>query len=218
MDPSTQSLAPESSQSLAGDLAPFSRALGAAEALASLSALAELLQSPRPESVPAIRTFLGRYREVLLERVELPAIRAAFEHAARGEVTELLALDRRLAGRFGTADSAFAAASRHAGRTQLRRLRPLRDRTLQRYLRAVDEGEATGWHVIVYGLLLALFSLPLRQGLVHYATQTQHSLLDSATCGLAVSLAERSRLREECDAPVGPAVHQALPAFEPRVV
>lgn len=218
MDPRPNELAPESSESLAGDLAPFTGALGSPEALASLASLAELVQLPRPDSLPALRSFLDRYRDRVLARVELPAIRTAYEHAARGDAQGLLELDRRLGGQFGRDGSAFAAASRHAGRTQLRRLRPLRDRTLQRYLRAVDEGEATGWHVIVFGLLLALFSLPLRQGLAHYAVKTQHGLLESATAGLPVSLAEHSRLREECHAPAAAAVHQTLPAFTPHIV
>ena len=43
--------------------------------------------------------------------------------------------------------------------------RPLRDqRLVQRYLTAVEQGEAQGWHTLVYGLTLAVYSLPLRQG------------------------------------------------------
>jgi urease accessory protein UreF len=181
-----------------------------------LSALAELVEAPRPDSLPAVRAFLERYRERLLTPVELPAIQQAYNHATRGEVRELIALDRRLRAGFGR--SAFAEASRHVGRLQLRRLRPLRDRTLQRYLEAVDRGEATGWHVVVFGLLLAVFALPLRTGLAHYATRTQQGLLDSATRELPIPEPDREQLRRECDAPVGRALEHLLPAFAPAVV
>lgn len=67
----------------------------------------------------------------------------------------------------------FASPSRQIGRRQLARLRPLRDeRIVRRYLAAVESGRADGWHTVVYGLTLALYSLPLRQGLLHYAQET----------------------------------------------
>lgn len=182
--------------------------------MASLTALAALVDAPCPETLPAVRSFLARYRERLLTPVELPAIREAYELASRGEARELLKLDRRLEREFG--GSAFAEASRRTGRAQLRRLRPLRDATLKRYLQSVENGEAQGWHVIVFGILLALFSMPLRQGLVHYATKTQHTLLDSAMSRFAASAAECASLRRECEDPVLPAVSRVLPPFRPE--
>ncbi len=208
----------ESAEDLAGAFAPLTLALGASEALASLQALAGLLRTARPESPAALADFLACYRDRLLGPVELPAIRAAYEHAIRGEARELIQLDQCLGARFGGQDSAFTAASRHVGRTQLRRLRPIADRTLQRYLLALDEGRAVGWHVIAYGLLLALFSLPLRQGLSHYAARTQSGLLESASGHLALPAAVRSDLQALCDAPL-PALDQTVrPGFTPRVV
>ncbi len=215
MDPNFKNLAPATSEELAGDIAPLAQALGGPEALASFRALAELVGMPWPESTAAMRSFLARYRERLLTPLELPVIRDAYRHAERGEVRELIELDRGLAARLG--DSAFADASRLTGRLQLRRLRPVRNSTLQRYLQAVDTEDATGWHVVVFGLLMALFSLPLRQGLVHYATKTQHSLVDSASARLAVTPTQRLVLLQECDAPVSAAVQAVLPHFEPAV-
>lgn len=211
MDLTAPHLAPASHEELAGDASPLAQAVGSPETLASLVSLAELVEATRPESPTAIRAFVARYRERLLGPVELPAIQAAYGHAARGEFRELLELDRRLRTTFGA--SAFAQASRHAGRTQLRRLRPLRDRTLQRYLRAVEAGEAAGWHVVVYGLLLALFSLPLRQGLAHYATRTQQSLIDSAANGTRTSAAECQELREECTRAATPLLASLVAPF-----
>lgn len=189
---------PPSSEQLAGDLAPLSLALGSPDALTPLGDLAQLLNAARPQSASALRAFLRQYRDQLLAAVELPAIRAAYQLASQGKGLDLIALDRELSARFGT--SSFAEASRHTGRTQLRRLRPLRDRSLQRYLAAVDEGQASGWHVVVFGLLLALFSLPLRQGLAHYAQKTHQSILDSATLGVALTAADRESLVIDRDA------------------
>ena len=55
-------------------------------------AVAEMLQMGAP-----LPLLLHRYRETLLEPVELPAILAAWNHAHRGEVRELIQLDARLA-------------------------------------------------------------------------------------------------------------------------
>lgn len=214
MDPAPHPAPPASSESLAGEVSPLAQAMGTPAGLASLSALAELVDAPRPQSLGAVRTFLAKFRDRLLIPVELPAIRDAYHHARRGEVRELIALDRRLSAGYGRC--AFAEASRHVGRLQLRRLRPLRDRTARRYLEAVESGEATGWHVVVFGLLLALFSMPLRQALGHYALRTQLSLLDSATLGLPASAPEREALREECLQPGAVAVRETLPAFDPQ--
>jgi len=204
------SSASASSEELAGNVHPFTQALGSPESLASLAALADLVQSPKPESLPAVHAFLARYADRLLTAVELPAIRDAYHHLARGEIRDLIALDRRLSRSFG--ESALAEASRMLGRTQLRRLRPLRSRPLQRYLDAVASGKAHGWHVIVYGVLLALFSLPLRQGLAHFAHRSQRGLLDSILLGLRTNSSDRQRLQETCDGRVAPALDQTLPA------
>jgi urease accessory protein UreF len=84
--------------------------------------------------------------------------------------------------------SEFAAASQRVGQGQLRKLRPLRDqRAVQRYLRAVESGEAHGWHTLVYGLTLAVYSLPLRQGLLGYAHQTTRGFIYSAARMLSLS-------------------------------
>ena len=45
-------------------------------------------------------------------------------------------------------------------------------RLLQRYLRAVDDKLAHGWHTLVYGVTLSVYSLPVLQGLVSYERQT----------------------------------------------
>jgi urease accessory protein UreF len=123
------------------------------------------------ESPPALSQFLEDYLARLLLPWELPAIAAARGHARRGELRELLALDNGLAAPlFATP---FAGPSRRMGRLHLARLRPLRDeRIVQRYLAAVETGQAHGWHTVVYGVTLAVYSLPLRQGLLYSSQET----------------------------------------------
>jgi urease accessory protein UreF len=128
---------------------------------------------------PALGRFLEDYLAGLLLPRELPAIVAAHGHAQRGELRELLALDQHLAA--SLLPTPFAAPSRWMGRLQLARLRPLRDnRLLQRYLAAMESGQAYGWHTLVYGVTLALYSLPLRQGLLHYFQETLSTLASAA--------------------------------------
>jgi urease accessory protein UreF len=128
---------------------------------------------------PAVGQFLEDYLVRLLFPCELPAIVAACGHARRGELRELLAQDQRLAGPLHS--TPFAAPSRRMGWLQLSRLRPLRDdRFVQRYLAAVESGQAHGWHTVVYGVTLAVFSLPLRQGLLFYSQETLSALASAA--------------------------------------
>jgi len=85
----------------------------------------------------------------------------------------------------------------------LQKLRPLRDeRLLQRYLHAVETGEANGWHTLVYGLPLALYSLPLRQGLLGYAQQTMRGFIHAAARSLKLTEADCGALFEELCAPL----------------
>jgi urease accessory protein UreF len=131
------------------------------------------------ETPAALVQFLEDYFSRLLLPCELPAIVAACGHAQRGELRELLAQDQLLAGPLLA--TPFAAPSRRTGWLQLARLRPLRDsRIVQRYLAAVESGHANGWHTVVYGVTLAIFSLPLRQGLLYYSHETLSVLASAA--------------------------------------
>ena len=146
-------------------------------------------------------SFLEEYLERFLLPHELPAIVAARRHAERGEFRELLAQDQGLVSPLrGTP---LAEPSRRIGRLQMARLRPLRDnRLVQRYLSAVESGRAHGWHTVVYGITLAVFSLPLRQGLLHYCHETLAVLASAAT---------RSKKPDEIDA------DQSLPGLLARL-
>ena len=47
---------------------------------------------------------------------------------------------------------------------------------MRRYAESVEAGVAEGWHTVVYGISMAVYSLPLRQGLIHYARETLGTL------------------------------------------
>jgi urease accessory protein UreF len=122
---------------------------------------------------------LREYQKHILVPLELPAIHSAWAFTNAHALRELLALDQQLTSEPMLAD--FAGASCRVGQYQLQKLRPLRDdRMVQRYLHAVETGEARAWHTLVYGLTLAVYSLPLRQGLLGYAHQTTRGFIYSA--------------------------------------
>jgi urease accessory protein UreF len=163
---------------LLGDVSSLVAQIGSADCLASFR---DPAGSPRIKAIRdagSLHRFLSAYRSQILLALELPAIHQAYQHACRGETRELIALDRRLAKEPLMAE--FAAASQRVGKSQLKRLRPLRDqRVVQRYARAVQAGEAHAWHTLVYGLVLALYSIPLRPGLLGYARQTTRGFVDA---------------------------------------
>jgi urease accessory protein UreF len=169
-----------------GDWHPLAEQLGSAVGLVTLGGLAETLRLRPLCDVPALRAFLGDYHQQVLLAFELPAIQSAYGHACGNELRELVALDCSLGAEPMLQD--FAAPSRRVGQSQLQRLRPLRDqRIVQRYLHAVESGLANGWHTLVYGLTLSVYSLPLRQGLIGYAHQTTRGFIYSAARMLSLS-------------------------------
>lgn len=182
-----------------GDWHPLAEQLGSAEGLVELGSLSSLLQHPPVVNLATLRTFLRDYQAQILVPIELPAIRAAHGHVSRNEIRELIAFDQQLASQNLVRE--FAVPSRRVGQFQLQKLRPLRDeRGVQRYLQAVLSGEANGWHTLVYGLTLAIYSLPVRQGLLGYCHQTMRSFIYCAARTLQLSEAECSELFDECGA------------------
>ncbi|MFA6545284.1 MAG: hypothetical protein WCS99_12780, partial [Limisphaerales bacterium] len=81
---------------------------------------------------------------------------------------------------------------------------------VQRYLRAVENAEAHGWHTLVFGVFLAQYSLPLRQGLMLYAQRTLGGFLDSAGANLKLPAAVCDEVFTEAVAPVVAGVNGLL--------
>jgi urease accessory protein UreF len=208
MDKQTQLYASEASEWL-GDLHPLAEQLGSAEGLVCLASVSAFLKFGPLNTISSVRRFLRNYQQSILFPCELPAIESAYDHALRNETRELIALDHRLANETLLRD--FAAASRRVGRSQLQKLRPLRDqRLVQRYLTAVEEGRAHGWHTLVYGITLAIYSLPLRQGLLGYAQQSTRSFIHSAARSLRFSEKTSQKLFDELSAQFPQAVETLL--------
>jgi len=181
-----------------GDWHPLAEQLGSANGLVALSDISASMQVPLVHDLPSLRFFLTSYQKQLLLPIELPAIQRAFDHTCRHEVRELAEFDRQLAGE--AALKPFAEASKRIGQTELLKLRPLRDeRIVRRYLEAVERNEANAWHTLVYGVTLALYSIPLRQGLLGYGYQTTRGFIYSAAKALQLSEIDcRTLLDELC--------------------
>jgi urease accessory protein UreF len=169
-----------------GDWHPLVEQLGSANGLVALGEISTAMRIPHVHDLSSLRCFLRDYQKNILLPHELPAIQRAFDHTCRHEVRELAEFDRQLAAE--PALKPFAEASRRVGQTELLKLRPLRDeRIVRRYLEAVERGEAHAWHTLVYGLTLALYSMPLRQGLLGYGFQTARGFIYAAAKSLALS-------------------------------
>lgn len=178
-----------------GDWHPLEEQLGTTDGLVCLSTASHSLQLKNVDSVASLAQFLESYQSQVLIPFELPAIQRAFRHASRNETRELIAFDLAVAEE--PMLRPFAGASRRVGQAQLKRLRPLRDhRLLQRYLRAVEEGAAHGWHTLVFGITLSIYSLPVLQGLASYEKQTLLGFMHAVSRSLRLSEAACAELLE----------------------
>src|ERR1700733_3954842 len=199
-------LAGSNAESLLGEFRALMRQIGSPAVAA---------EAPGPfwtaalDAPSAFGQFLEDYLVRLLLPCQLPAIVAACGHARRGELRELLAQDQRMAEPL--LSTPFAEPSRRMGWLQLARLRPLRDdRMVQRYLAAVESGQAHGWHTVVYGITLAVYSLPLRQGLLYYSQETLCALASAAGRGKSFGESELDEMLSGLLARVPKAVEAAL--------
>jgi urease accessory protein UreF len=198
-----------------GDVAPLAEQVGSAEGLVALSG-AHSERFHRVTDLRSMRRFLRDYQATILFPLEWPAICRACSHASRYEIRELLELDRQLDRE--PLLQRFATASQRVGKTQLKRLRPLRDqRLLQRYLHAVQTGEAHAWHTVVYGVIISLYSLPLRPCLLSYAQQTTLGFIRFAAGPLRLTGADCEELMSEEGSGFPEAVNRLLlPTVGPR--
>ena len=157
--------------------------------------------SVRLEQVKDPKSFLKfaeQYVEYLLVPIELPAIVSASTFSSQNALRELLELDARI-GREPQMKM-FAEASRTLGRNQLRKLRGLADvRIMTRYRNAVLDGKAYGWHLLVYGMVLQSFSMPLRQGLAKYQMQVLLGFGQAACQSLQWSERDWSKVRSQLE-------------------
>jgi len=195
---------------LLGDWHPLVSQLGSTEGLAEFASLADLLRVGTIDSESTLNEFLVRYQNELLVPVELPTIMRAFTHASGNELREMIAFDQEQNVNPVLRD--FGSASRRVGQAQLRRLKPLREhRFVQRYLRAVDEGRAEGWHTIVYGVTLSVYSIPLRQGLLHFCAETLRGFVQMACRSIEASESVLKAMLDERFAELVTEIEKNLP-------
>jgi len=193
------------------DARALTEQLGSADELTTLSPTACSHQLTKIHSLPALRKFLHSYAHEVLGPHEFRHIYEAFKFVNQNYTRELLALDLQIAQE--PALKEFQLSSRHVGKRQLNRMRALKDlRTLQRYREAVNEGKAYGWHTLVYGVVLSTYSIPLRQGLLHYGRQTLRGFVQSAARALDLGHEDCLELELECNAEVLPSIEKILGA------
>lgn len=208
---------PHRANEILGDLTNLAVELGSAEGLECLKLASVAIDSACVNSMPALERFLDDYCATLLFPFELPAVAQAYHCTARSQVRELIALDRQFTGIRRL--TAFASASARVGQAQLKRLRPLRsERVVQRFLKSVEAGEARGWHTLVFGLVLALYSLPLRQGLSHFAYQTIGGFVHAAGQRISIDDSARQRLLSACEPGIAKAIETVVAGARPQLL
>ena len=152
---------------------------GSENVLSSMSLLARALMGTSVDGPDTFQAFLQQYHRDVLLPIELPILYQAYCHAAHSRVRELIDLDLSLAEE--PLFQVFARNSERIGKWRLKQLESLKEqRCIQRYLKAVDRKDAFGWHLIVHGISLAVYSKPICQGLVHYAHFSVQALMHSA--------------------------------------
>ncbi len=200
-----------------GDPNPLLEQVSTPEGFLALSKAASAWHLPKVQDAATLRLFLSHYRDHVLEAVELPAILQAHQFAQQGFARDLIALDMQIEGVFIEKD--LSSASKRVGRSKLKRLRPLRDqRVVMRYLQAVEENKAHGWHVLVYGLALQQFSLPLRQGLISYARQSLAGFVHSAAKSLPISEDDCRDIFEEAVLGIEDRLNAMINARQPKLI
>ncbi len=198
---------------LSGEPQALLAELGSAASLEEATLIGAGLLGRGIDSPAKLKVFLAEYREKVLAPLELPAICRAYQHAERYQVRELIELDQSLMRE--PLLIPFAEASRCIGRSQLRRLRPMRDlKLIKHYLAAIETGVAQGWHTTVFGIVLATYGLALRPGLIHFAEQTLRGFVFSSACPLRLTEADRAALLEEAARGIAELAHQAIERHE----
>ena len=198
-----------------GSLNGLLRQLGSAWSLVAFEAATDAGRAGAAITREDLTRRLADFQDGVLRQFELPAIHRAAGHASRNETRELIALAGDLRR---SIPPTMTDASLRVGASQLLRLRPLRDqRVVQRFLDAVENGKAEPWHPVVFGLTLAVFSLPVLQGMMVYERQSLSAFLDAAGRPLALAETERRALIETLPSAVASFagdLHTANPRFD----
>ena len=173
---------------------PYEAQLDALEDVLGADLVAGALGMGPLTSADELAVALELYRTTLLEPIELPTLTKAQRLASRGRTKELIALDQNFLGNHPEW-LPLSAGSARFGRDYLTRLRPLRDeRVVQRMLEAVQAGKTPGHHPIVFGLTMAIYAIPERQGLADYAQGALEAVVATAAGKLKLTQEDRAAL------------------------
>ena len=193
-----------------GDWHPLVRQIAPGEGVTRPQGGQSLQSATAIVSPACLQSFLLNYKSTVLLPNELPLVRQACEHTLRNEVNELLKLDRNLAS--ANWFSEFKEDSRVAGRLHLERLKPLRDqRGVRRYLAAIEQNQANGWHLLVAGVALGLYSVPLRQGMMDYALHTFWNVIGQAAQPMGLSSSEVTQMVNDLSADLPGRIQEMFP-------
>lgn len=155
------------------------------------------------------RPFLESHRDGVVIALDWPVILEAAELTRLGRHRDLVELDRNYPARRA---GQWTEASFRVGRRQLSRLKACRDlRVVQRYLAAVEDGQAHAWNPIVFGVAMAAFNLPYRSGLLHYASTLLRGFAERCR-PRSVPLADWTVWMDSLEAPLPEAVQRLLPS------
>lgn len=157
----------------------------------------------------SLREFLIEYRKSLMVPIELPTIIEASLMVERGEFRELMELDQSLSRKPEL--RLFSESSQWIGQCHARTMRGMKDhRTVWRYCDAIRTKKAFGWHTVVYGVVLAAFSIPIRQGIVNYCEQLINGFADSAAARLDLGAEDLALVKLETIAEMSLFIDQAV--------
>jgi urease accessory protein UreF len=188
-----QSQPERSALSDAADWRALEEQLGSPDEATAINSEAFASALTNVRTLEQLREFLTQFQTKTIAQAELPTILRAYNHARQNQVREIIDLDRSLKDTFP--NEALANASERVGRNQLRKMRGLKtERVVTRYWDAVYKKEAHGWHTVVFGVVLAVYSIPLRQGLNHYGNQTVRGFLEAGAASLRLRAPEINAL------------------------
>ena len=155
------------------------------------------------------RPFLESHRDGVVIALDWPVILEAAELTRLSRHRDLIELDQNYPARRA---GQWTEASFRVGRRQLSRLKACRDlRLVQRYLSAVENGQAHAWNPIVFGVALAAFNLPYRSGLLHYASTLLRGFAERCR-PQNVPIADWTVWMDSLEAPLPEAVQRLLPS------
>ena len=195
---------------------PYEAQLDALESIFCVDILTQAVGASTPNSTLELRLLIEGYLTKVLETIELPAIVRAHHEATHGRGLELIELDQLFAGRHPEW-LLLTPASTRIGHDYLNRLRPLKDeRIVQKLIEAVHLGHTPGYHLTVFGLTMAVFSIAPRKGLADYAQAALEAVVATASGRFNLTQLDRKALLAPSRATLPKAISRMVASVSSR--